>query len=95
MSVPKLCGHRPRLKVQNNTADTIQITSSDHNHSFSVSIPTNSDEEPEKLAGDYGSLKQKEITKIFGWVKKHAKSLIEYWFGEINYTELKQKLFGK
>ena len=95
MSVLKLCGHAPRLKVQNNTADNVQITATDHSHSFSVSIPTTPEDEPKKLAGEYGSLKQKDITTIFAWVKKYAQPLVDYWFGKITYTELKQKLFGK
>lgn len=92
----KVEGHKhARLKVQNNTSDNNQITDSDTKNSFSVKIPNSDVEEPEILAGNTGSLKRKDITEVFTWIKERWRILQKYWNSLISTKELHDNIYDK
>jgi hypothetical protein len=72
----------PRIKVQNDYGDR---TTEDN---FSVSISKT----PEILVGDC-KLKQKDLNKIFDWIKENYDLLIKHWNQEIDTDELKELLY--
>lgn len=89
-------GHKlARVKVQNNTSVKNQITANDHKNSFSVSVPASDTDEPMILSGSTGDLKNKDISKVFQWIKERWRILQKFWKGKLTSDEFKENVYNK
>jgi len=70
--------HGPRIKVSRTYSEN--FTPFD---SFSITISSNP-----SIEGDIGEIKQKDMKKIFSFIKQNKETLLAYWDGDLDTADL-------
>jgi len=88
LSIGNSISHGPRIKVQNNYSNRVQP-----NNFFTIKISRIDDNYI--TIGNIGEIKQKDINKIYDYIKINKKIILDFWDGNINSVNKLSELLQK